>query len=450
MIGRIALVLIVALLPFSAIAEQSEPSPQQPAAENSQPSNQTEASPEELAQVATQLFAEGKTGLALIVVAELLKRPKPPMQALFIAAKLAEQRSDWKSATKFYRAMLARDPGVLRVRLDLALALLNSGKIEASQHHFERVLGEPDLPEAVRANVIRYLDHIDHLTFSQTLSFEMLGDSNVNQATASEAVLIGGRRFVLSPSARQQHGKGLGIFWQGLYRFGAERQFSLRGVAQHQNYPSANQYNLTYLTGFSGWTKQWQPGHSTTFEAGWHGAFYGGRDLFNGPAFRISDLYRYLSGWSFNPTFESKQLRYPDYPLRNGWQHWLTVDCSKAMAQGVLLNGGIGFGRNIASDPIYNFKSGSIKTGGSFELPLKLTGSLLLEYLQTRYDVRDPFFGVRRTEKKLTVEIGFTTLALGAAGFAPRFTFGHVNNRSNIDLYRYRRTYGKLAIVRDF
>lgn len=449
MIGRIV-VLIVALFPFFAIAEQPESPSLQPALQDGQLSNQTDASPEELAQVATQLFAEGKTDLASIIVAELLKKPNPPMQALFIAGKLAELREDWPTAIKFYRAMLEREPGVLRVRLELARSLLMNGDTEAAQHHFQRVLGEPGLPESVRANVLVFLNRIERLTFSQTLSFEILGDSNVNQATASEAVLIGGRRFVLSPGSRQQTGKGLGLFWQGQYRFGDSRQFSLRAVLQHQNYPSTSQFNLTYLMGYAGWTKQFSPGHSITFEAGGHSSFYGGRDLFSGAAFRISDVYRTKTGWSLNPALESKQLLYPDYPLRNGWQHWLTLDIAKAMPSGLVWNVGASAGRNKARDEIYNFDSSSVKAGISLELPLRVTASVMLEYLETRYEAVDPFFGEKRREKKQTLGVSITPLALAMAGFAPRIMISHVRNRCNIDLYRYQRTYGKLAFVQDF
>jgi len=221
-------------------------------------------------------------------------------------------------------------------------------------------------------------------------------------------------------------------------------------VLQHQNYPSENQYNMTYLMGLVGWTRQWSPGHATTFETGWHSAFYGGQDLYDGAAFRVSDLYRTTSGWSLNPAIESKQLLYPDYPLRNGWQHWLTLDVAKAMANGTVWSLGVSMGRNRARDDIYNFTSSGAKTGLSLELPLRMHASIMFDYMETRYAVIDPFFGEKRQEKKQSVELGITTLALSMGGFAPRVTFGHVNNRCNIDLYRYKKAYGKIAFVRDF
>ncbi|NWF35275.1 porin family protein [Mariprofundus sp. KV] len=446
MLFRLAAILGLLLTSFTTVAETTGANtlPVVASSEN------TQATPEELAQVATQLLIERKLDMAALIVAELLKQPAPPMQALFVAGKLAELRSDWNSVILFYRAMLERDPSVLRIRLDLARALLMNGDTEAAQHHFQRVLGEPGLPESVRANVLLFLDQIDRLTFSQTLSFEVLGDNNINQATASEVVIIGGRRFILSPTARKRSGKGLGLNWQGQYRFGDARQFSLRAVLQHQNYPSANQYNLTYLMAFAGWTKQWSPAHSLSFEAGGHASFYGGHNLFDGAAFRISDIYRTTSGWTFNPALESKQLRYPDYPLRNGWQQWLTVDMTKAMPSGLVWSTGASIGRNKTHDEIYNFISSGAKLGLSLELPLRVTASVMLNYLETRYAGRDPFFAERRREKKQSVEVGLIPLTLNMKGFAPRIVFGHIKNWSNIDLYQFQRTYGKLAFVRDF
>lgn len=406
-------------------------------------------SPEALAQQATQLLLEGREDAASQILSTLVLRVDPPLQALFLSGQIAGNHGEWKMAIRYYRIMLERVPAMLRVRLELARALYMNGEFEAAEHHFNLVLGEPSLPSEVRSNVMAYISQIEHQTFSQSISVELLNDSNINQATANQVVMIGNQPFVLSRSALQQAGVGMGATWQGQYLFGKTHQYSLRGVAQHQNY-SGTAFDFTYLQSYAGATKRWGPAHALAIEGGGHVAVYGGRKLYDGLAFRLADTWRSENGLMLSTALESKQLRYPDFAYRDSWQHWLSVDVSKALAAGVLLNGGVSYGRNLARENAYSFTANGAKVGGLIELPWRMVGSVSLDYQHSRYDAEDPFFGLARQENKVGMELGLMPLALAWEGFAPRLVLGHANNRSNIALYDYRKSYTKVVFTREF
>ncbi|AWI86873.1 hypothetical protein CEW88_24240 (plasmid) [Alloyangia pacifica] len=65
------------------------------------------------------------------------------------------------AAVRLLRGLLAVDPGLLRVRLELARALFEAGEYAQSREQFRIVLSSPDLPPEVRANVLRFLRAID-------------------------------------------------------------------------------------------------------------------------------------------------------------------------------------------------------------------------------------------------------------------------------------------------
>ena len=78
-----------------------------------------------------------------------------------------------------FRTMLIDQPGLVRVRLELARAFFYKGEDGLSQEHFERVLaGNP--PDPVVANVRRFLSLIRaRRRWSMYLGFAAAPDTNI-------------------------------------------------------------------------------------------------------------------------------------------------------------------------------------------------------------------------------------------------------------------------------
>ena len=76
----------------------------------------------------------------------------------FLHGTIAAKRGDWESAITRFRAMLARDPELPRVRLDLALAYFQARQDGSAAYHFRQALGDDSLPPAARARALAFLD----------------------------------------------------------------------------------------------------------------------------------------------------------------------------------------------------------------------------------------------------------------------------------------------------
>ncbi len=79
---------------------------------------------------------------------------------LFDAGLAARARGEARAAARAFRLILAADPSLVRVRLELARALFEAGDFEESRREFFAVLSG-DVPDPVRRNVLAFLRAID-------------------------------------------------------------------------------------------------------------------------------------------------------------------------------------------------------------------------------------------------------------------------------------------------
>ena len=86
--------------------------------------------------------------------------------------------------------MLVDDPGLTRVRLELARAFFYKGEDSLSKHHFERVLaGTP--PGPVVANVRRFLAQIRaRRRWKMHLGFSLAPDTNIGGTSDERTIYL--------------------------------------------------------------------------------------------------------------------------------------------------------------------------------------------------------------------------------------------------------------------
>ena len=123
-----------------------------------------------------------------------------------------------ETAIARFRAMLARDPELPRVRLDLALAYFQARQDGSAAYHFRQALGDESLPPAARARALAFLDAIRRRrSWSLNGGIALVPDDNVNAATSARLVQLFGFPAQLSEDARQTSGVGVSAFVSGGY-----------------------------------------------------------------------------------------------------------------------------------------------------------------------------------------------------------------------------------------
>ena len=182
------------------------------------------------------MLESGRIDEAQAIVSGLRAAPNPGLQVLFLSGALYAMKGRYREAAEEFRLMLARDPTLVRPRLELARALFLAREYNAARYHFEQVLASP-LPDMVRANVLNYLTLIRERVPSFAFSFDIVSDSNPKQATSSSIVEIGGLLYQLNQSALAQRATGVLVTAQGKVPLPADPSWFVRGYVEHYDYP---------------------------------------------------------------------------------------------------------------------------------------------------------------------------------------------------------------------
>ncbi len=411
------------------------------------PPARSQATPEEEIAEATRLLESGQIDEAQAIVSRLRAAPNPPLQVLFLSGALYSIKGRYLEAAEEFRLMLARDPTLVRPRLELARALFMAREYGAARYHFDQVLASP-LPDTVRANVLAYLTTIRERVPSFAFSFDIVADSNPKQATSTSIVQIGGLLYQLNQSALAQSATGVLLTGQGKVPLPGDPSWFVRAYAEYYDYPGGD-LDQGYGQLLAGKHVDLGP-HGLAFEGGAHLASYAGRKLYEGATWRISDFVRVRPTVALNLAAEARDLRYEDFPFLSGWQYVANAELRYAISPASSIFGGLTYIRGLAAEDPYAFTGYGVNVRYTHELKGGWIGSVAYQYSWYGFDGVDPFFGVVRVDSDNRAEISVTNRYLAYKRFAPRLTVGWDERKSNIEIYSFRRTYVRIGVVTEF
>ena len=155
------------------------------------------------------------------------------MTALVHATETEGDRRDelLDEAIAAFRRMLVADPGLVRVRLELARAFFLKGEDSLAKRHFEHVLaGRP--PAGVALNVNRFLAQIRaRKRWSVRVGMALAPDSNISASTDEKTILIDvfGQRLPFTYRGDERRsGIGLSLWAGGEYQYPVSDRARLR------------------------------------------------------------------------------------------------------------------------------------------------------------------------------------------------------------------------------
>ncbi len=356
-------------------------------------------------------------------------------------------------AVRTFRAMLVRNPGLVRVRLELARAYFLQGEDAEAKEHFERVLAGEN-PEAVVANVSRYLSEIrKRKRWSSYFGFALAPDSNIGAASDDRTINIFGLPFERDQQQLTSSGIGLSVWGGGEYQYPLRDRVRLRvgGDISRQEY-SGSEFDRMTLSAHVG--PRWLIGNRSrasvlaiarhhrrinepyaddlgfntevhrrftlrttgTLRTSWVERRHDGGGSLDGPRTSISlSLDRVLTptlqgnltlGWAGERT---------DREDRRNTSRWLQLGMTKAFAGGLTVSGGTTFRWTDYEGNWFPFTDGEPR-----------------EDLLRSYRVS----GHHR--------------AISWRGFSPKISLVFEERSSNAQLHDYERTFGELTLVRVF
>ncbi len=369
----------------------------------------------------------------------------------FLHGSIAMQRGDWPAAIARFRAMLARNPDLPRVRLDLALAYFQAGEDRNAARHFRLALGAGNLPEEVRANALAFLDRIRRRKgWSVTGSLALAPDTNINTATDARQIPLSGVPATLSDDARRTSDVGVAANLYGSHeeRLSPDLRFRVGGGLRTRTYRKSE---------FSDRILSLRAGPRFLF-----GAF----DLRAEGTVRqrwvAGDTYSRAQGleltgsWLAGPTWRlGATLRHEwvDYEgfLGTGTADAAGIDLVHALGQATLLQADAGWSREALDQEGYSWRAFTVGLSVSRELPRGFVASGGATHVWRRYGAPLLWLGPdARRDRTLAAWVRLSNRYVELFGFMPEITVRHERRKSNLVLYDYTRVVGEFGVVGTF
>ena len=431
----LALVLAKAIAPEPADAQQ-QPSP---------------IPAEQLIEAARAALAQGELDDAEFLL-EGVKPGEGDIDDLdFLHGSIALRRGDWPAAIARFRAMLARNPDLPRVRLDLALAYFQAGEDRNAAYHFGLALGDLDLPPIVRARALAFLDQIRRRkSWSISGSLALAPDSNINQATSARQVALFGLPAQLSDDARETSGVGVSANVRGGYEWGLAEALRFRTVAGlHTRTYEASQFSEQIVSLRAGprfLFRKFDLRPELTMQM----RRLGDATYSRATGFELSGNWLIAPTWRLSAALGSERIAYETF-LGDGRLYSGQLGLAHALGRATLLQGETAFRREILDRDAYSWREYILGVSATREFPWGFVLAAGPSYRWRKYGAPLPIYGPdARQDRTLAGWLRISNRYIELFGFMPEITVRHERRDSNLALYDYRRTAGEFGIVASF
>ena len=368
-----------------------------------------------------------------------------------------------------FRRMLVRDPGLVRVRLELARAFFLKGEDTLARRHFERVLaGKP--PAAVALNVNRFLTIMRaRKRWSVRVGMALAPDSNIGARSKDRTILLdtpfGRLPFTFGEENARKSGVGISAWAGGEYQYplgdsgtgsGASRWRLRAGADVSRKEYRGSRFDRLALSGHLG--PRWLVGRYTDVSVlasarhEWVGSGIedpSHHDL----GLRVEGRHRLGPRTVLNAHLSRHERHHDETAHLDGPITDVTVGAGWVASPTVRVDASAGWGRVRTERERERNTSRRVTLGVSAALPLGFTvggGGMLrwVDYEGDWWPFTEP--GTDRRDLVRSLRVFAHNRAITVAGFSPQVSVVKEERTSTAQLHDYERIYGELRFVRLF
>ncbi|WP_158703036.1 surface lipoprotein assembly modifier [Allosphingosinicella vermicomposti] len=413
--------------------------------------------PEQLLAQAERLVQERRFDEARVLADALGKAPGFELQHRFLTGFIAVETGNPEEAIRQFRAILADDPTQTRVRLELARALLMTGKEAAADHHFRLAENDGGLPEDI-ARTIRNARGLirSQRRWNVTLDLGIAPDTNINGATDAETIDFRLGPYIiplkLDDEARRQSGIGQIAAFSGEARVPMGDRISLivDGYGQATNYRGDDfddfsaqiavgpEFRLDTMTSISVQAlgqQRWYGGDVASRQIGAKAAFQ--KVLNQGQRVGLQfDVRRNFSGFS------------DDY---DGWQLAGYATLERVVRRSFIASATGYVRRDLLTLESYSSTDYGVEIGVGGELPMGINAGLSGGVGRAEYDAPIGGFSTDvRKDWRLNARAYAGLRSVRLMGFSPSITYTFGRTDTNYALYQMNRHKMRFNLARYF
>ncbi|MEG9861043.1 MAG: surface lipoprotein assembly modifier [Parvularculales bacterium] len=450
----LAAVVIFALSPVSVMAE-SIADPVTPSLSSSGASM----------AYAQRLIDTGRFEEALKILQSLPPGDLSTIEALFLLGLTSlevasrETAEDRKNALldqtiTAFRSILTNNPGLVRVRLELARAFFLKGDDDLSRENFERALaGNP--PPVVAANIRYFLTLIrQRRRWSSYFGISLAPSTNINAASENDTVYIFGLPFRFGEESGSKSGIGVNIWTGGEYQYPLGDKIRLRtgGSISRQDY-AAKSFDRTTISAHIGPRLLTGPDTEFSILANVRMNLTAGRryNRETGPSLEI--IHRPTRSLQIDGRLSRYERSFRTQKHLDGYQTVLGLGGTYIASPTVRLEGMANYIWEQTEAERWRNATRRFRLGTSIALPRGFTLGIGGEIQRVRYKGQWlPFVldGSSRRDSIWQLDISLFNRAFTIGGFSPQLFVAREVRSSNAQLYDYRRTRAEMRVVRQF
>ena len=356
-----------------------------------------------------------------------------------------------ESITAFH-TILIRQPGLVRVRLELAQAFFLKGEDGLSRQQFERVLaGRP--PAAMVTNIQRFLTAIRaRRRWSGQFGFTLAPDDNLNAASDSNIFYYNGFPLRRDTDADAKSGVGFIMWGGGEYQHPLDERLRLHAGANivQREFPGIA-FDQTTLAVHIG--PRWLADDTTELSLfgsarlGW----VAGETNYREHGVRLEAERHLTQRLTARANSSWHRRKYSRNNLLDGPRFAFSLGGSWFMTPTVRTDATVGYTYERPKSLIWRNSSRWARFGISMLLPFGFTLGINGEQHWTNYQGRWLQFtpgGVSRRDRTRVVKVSVLNRSFIVHGFSPELVLVNEARKTNAQLYDYRRNRAELRFVR--
>lgn len=399
----------------------------------------------ELLQIAETRIGSGDFKTARDILSALNLAGEEELQRRFLLGQLEQESGNYDAAIFHFRLILAQNPKLTRVRLELARTLFLDKDDEAADYHFRLALADQP-PLAVRDKVMNFRQAMrNRRSWQASFDIGIAPDSNINGATSDAG-------FAQSNVTTTAPRSGFGLMQQGSFTWVPHKwsnvALQIGGFDQVALY-RAKDYNDILLGGDLGVEVTTSIGRISLAATGLR-RWYGGRPYVIAPGVRLSYEKNLSQKWSLATQAAFRSMDYALNDDLDGKVYLLSGQATKALSNVSYLTITATVTRDAARAAGNANWDGRFGLGYGRELPLGLTAYVYAEGNYAAYDAEQDFFGKTRQDVRWRGQVSLLKRNWSAFGFAPKLIYNFNQARSNIGFYSYTRHRTELNLTRVF